>query len=152
MFDWGLAYRFRGWVSDHHGREHSSRQVGMVLRAFTWSTRISRERRQTENGMGFGSLKVHSQWQISSKATPANPSQAFPLTGDTTFKYISFWIQSHSNHHNIQKWYLDHMVDLFLVSLFFVFFFWGGGGLVWFGVKCEPWGDLAVLLWSWEGS
>lgn len=27
-FNWGLAYSFRGWIHDHHDKEHGSRQAG----------------------------------------------------------------------------------------------------------------------------
>ena len=40
----------------------------------------------------FWNLKAHPQWYASSnKATPLNPSQTVPLTGDQAFKYKSIW-------------------------------------------------------------
>lgn len=63
--------------------------------------------------MGFWNLKVHPEWHTSLNKTTPIPTRSYPLslpkqssppdspprTEDQTFKYVSLWVLSHSNHH-----------------------------------------------------
>lgn len=72
---------FRGLVH-YHTEEQGSMQVGtgVLAEGYIW---IHRPRKGNWAWHGFLKLKIHPQWHTSSdKATPPNPSQTVPLTGD----------------------------------------------------------------------
>jgi hypothetical protein len=85
----GFAYSF--WALGHV--YHSGKQTCMdwsSAESFTSDPQAEGRGRRLGLVPAFWNIKAHSQWHISfNKATPPNPSQTVPLTGDQVSEHIS---------------------------------------------------------------